>query len=104
MKKMQGIYNDAINGDTKFGDFEIDVDKTRQNAELMQQNKKGGDGDKLYMKDGSSVLVRKSGTELKVKAYIETYNEDGFIVDNNVKKLKTETVRIFYVDLNLRFS
>lgn len=103
MKKMQGIYNDAINGDTKFGDFEIDVDKTRQNAELMQQYKKGGDGVKLYMTDGSSVLVRKSGTEPKVKAYIETYNEDGFIADNNVKKLKTELDRIFDVDSNVSF-
>lgn len=104
MKKMQGLYNDALRGDTKFGDFEIDVDKTRQNAELMEQYKKGGDGVKLYMTDGSSVLVRKSGTEPKVKAYIETYNEDPSVAENNVKKLKDELDRIFDVDSNVSFK
>lgn len=103
MKKMNGIYQDALRGDTKFGDFEIDVEKTKANMEEMEKYKQGGDGVKLYMTDGSSVLVRKSGTEPKVKAYIETFNEDENIADENVEKLKTELERIFDTTGNVSF-
>ena len=103
MKKMQGIYNDALRGDTKFGDFEIDVEKTKTNMEEMEKYRQGGDGVKLYMTDGSSVLVRKSGTEPKVKAYIETYNKDGEIADKNVEKLKDELDKIFDITGNVSF-
>ncbi len=103
MKKMQGIYNDALRGDTKFGSFEIDVEKTRANMQAMEEYKQGGDGVKLYMTDGSSVLVRKSGTEPKVKAYIETYNKDAAVAEQNVKDLKAELDEIFDLSANVSF-
>ena len=37
----------------------------------MEHYKKGGDGVMLYFKDGSSLLVRKSGTEPLIRYYIE---------------------------------
>ena len=72
MSRMENIYKNALDGDTKFGNFNIDVARTKQNVDAMERYRKGGDGVKLYFDDGSSVLVRKSGTEPKVKAYIET--------------------------------
>ncbi len=101
MKKMHGIYTNALRGDTKFGDFEIDIDKTKANMTEMENYKKGGDGVKLYMTDGSSVLVRKSGTEPKVKAYIITYHKNADIADKNVTKLKEELDKIFDISANI---
>ena len=104
MKKMNGILNDALRDDTKFGDFEIDVEKTKAVMDEMEGYKKGGDGIKLYMTDGSSVLVRKSGTEPKVKAYIETYDEEAEVADKKVEKLRAELDRIFDTTGNVSFK
>lgn len=98
MKRMEDIYESALKGKTQFGKFEIDVEKTKECAEEMEQYKKGGDGVKLYFTDGSNVLVRKSGTEPKVKAYIETYSKDPAVTAENVVELRKELDRIF--DLN----
>lgn len=102
MQRMEDIYKGALEGRTKFGDFEIDVQKTEENAKLMEEYRKGGDGVKLYFTDGSNVLVRKSGTEPKVKAYIETYNKDPKKADENIVKLREELDKIF--DLNSEIS
>ncbi len=98
MKRMEDIYDAALKGQTQFGKFEIDTEKTKECAEEMEQYKKGGDGIKLYFTDGSNVLVRKSGTEPKVKAYIETYSKDKATAENNVVELRQELDKIF--DLN----
>ena len=95
MQRMENIYQNALNGETNFGNFEIDVEKTKENKNSMEQYRKGGDGVKLYFTDGSSILVRKSGTEPKVKAYIETYNDSATIADNNVIELRKELDSIF---------
>ncbi len=104
MGRMQDIYEGALSGDTKFGNFEIDVDKTKENTDKMEEYRKGGDGVKLYFTDGSSVLVRKSGTEPKVKAYIETYNKDAEVADNNVVELRSELDKIFDIKSNVSFT
>ncbi len=97
MNRMKDIYNNALEGNTVFGNFEIDVNRTKANIEKMEEYKKGGDGVKLYFTDGSSVLVRKSGTEPKVKAYIETYNDKAEVADNNVVELRQELNNIFSI-------
>lgn len=71
MKKIYQIYNDAANGYLDFGNFTIDFKKTKEVMEDMKTYKEGGDGIKLYFTDGSSCLVRTSGTEPKIRIYIE---------------------------------
>ncbi len=95
MRKVKDIYSAALSGNTKFGDFEIDVEKTRANMDAMEHCKKGGDGVKLFMTDGSSILVRKSGTEPKIDAYIETCNKDADVAEQNLSELKAKLVDIF---------
>lgn len=97
MNRIQNIYERALEGDVEFGDFEIDVERTQQNMQAMENYRKGGDGVKLYFTDGSSILVRKSGTEPKVKAYIETYNDNAAVADNNLVELREELDEIFDV-------
>ncbi|MBQ4123988.1 hypothetical protein IJD44_09785 [bacterium] len=98
MQRMENVYKNALKGKTQFGDFEIDVPKTKACVAAMEEYRKGGDGVKLYFTDGSNVLVRKSGTEPKVKAYIETYSEDAAVTDSNVAKLRETLDKVF--DLN----
>ena len=98
MDRMKNIYNEAVKGNNDFGSsYKIDIEKTEANQKSMEHYKKGGDGVKLYLTDGSSVLVRKSGTEPKVKAYIEVANDDPKIADNTVSELRTELENIFTI-------
>lgn len=97
MNRMKEKYQSALDGFCNFGDFQIDINTTKANMEEMERYKKGGDGIKLYFTDGSSILVRKSGTEPKIKAYIETYNDSSQIADENTKKLKQELDKIFEI-------
>ncbi len=98
MSRMEAIYNDALEGKDSFGkNYKIDVERTEENRNEMERYKKGGDGVKLYLTDGSSVLVRKSGTEPKVKAYIEVANKDAQVANNTIKELKEEVESIFTI-------
>ena len=73
MAKAQDMFDRAQNGDNKFGNNHfIDAEKSLKHKAEMEHYKKGGDGIKLFLNDGSSVLVRKSGTEPLVKFYIES--------------------------------
>lgn len=72
MDRAENIYQSALKGETKLGrNFEIDAQASQAVRENMMHYKKGGDGVKLILTDGSTVLVRKSGTEPLVKCYIE---------------------------------
>ena len=72
MQKFEKIYDDAIAGNIKFGnEHAIDVEKTVALRKSMEEYKEGGDGIKLILTDGSTVLLRKSGTEPLIKCYIE---------------------------------
>lgn len=65
------------NGSKKslFG-YEIDVDKTVHHNARIKEFKNGGDGHKIFFMNGSSVLVRKSGTEPLLRYFIDaTSNE-----------------------------
>jgi len=98
-KKVSNFYETAVHGDnnqkTKFSkNFEIDKQKTLENELLMKEYKKGGDGFKFYMTDGSSVLIRKSGTEDKIKTYIEVISDKSLSRDavrDRISELKNVT-------------
>lgn len=97
MKNIENVYEKALKGNTELGNFIIDVEATQKNREKMLESMPDGDGIKLYFTDGSSILIRKSGTELLVKAYIETFNDDAKVADQNVIDLKQEIDKILTV-------
>ncbi len=76
--------NKAIKGFEKYLDgsqdklqgFEIDKERTKGYYDNMCKYKENGDGLKIYLKDGSYALIRKSGTEPKLRIYIETINQE----------------------------
>lgn len=85
VNKMETIYNNAVNaGNTTFAQgFEIDVEKTKAHRQEMIHYSGKSDGVKLFFTNGSSVLVRKSGTEPKVRGYVEAYGQnDGEALEN----------------------
>ncbi|MCQ2744390.1 MAG: hypothetical protein MJ230_06320 [bacterium] len=84
MAKVENMYNDAMNGKTKIGSsHEIDAEKTAELRARMEAQRKGGDGYKFILTDGSSVLLRKSGTEPLVKCYVEATGENSEAAKNN---------------------
>ena len=54
-------------------DLPVDVERSRGYYHGVRKFKKSGDGVKIYFQNGSSILVRKSGTEPIAKVYIEAY-------------------------------
>lgn len=98
MKRVENILNKAVEGDTAFGDdFEIDTEKSIKIKQEMEHYKKGGDGVKLFLTDGSTVLVRKSGTESLVRCYIVGVGEDEETATNSKDKLQKIMNEIFEV-------
>jgi len=72
MKKVENRYNSALNGDVDFGELhKVDRLKTIKTAENIKEYRPQGDGFKFVMTDGSTVLVRKSGTEPLTRFGIE---------------------------------
>jgi len=59
-------------GDKKtLGGYEVDQKRTQAMFERMSEQKEGGDGYKIYLKDGSSALIRMSGTEPKARVLLD---------------------------------
>ena len=84
MANVEQLYNDAMNGKTKLGDsHEIDAAATAELRARMEAQRKGGDGYKFILTDGSSVLLRKSGTDPLVKCYIEATGENAEAAKKN---------------------
>ena len=77
MKRIDGFYSKILSSENpRISDnFKLDAAKTLENEKLMKEYKKGGDGYKFYMTDGSSILIRKSGTEDKIKEYVEVVSD-----------------------------
>lgn len=89
MAKVENTYNDAMNGKVEFGPMhKIDAKKTADLRASMENYRKGGDGYKFILTDGSSVLIRKSGTEPLVKCYIEATGKDA-----NAAKVNSDALR-----------
>lgn len=77
MNRVGRFYNQILSEENlQFSkNFTLDTAKTLENEKLMKEYKKGGDGYKFYMTDGSSILIRKSGTEDKIKEYVEVVSD-----------------------------
>jgi phosphomannomutase len=74
MDKAESLYENIEKGGTvQFmeGRYTVDNSATINARQQMQKMKSGGDGVKLIFTDGSSLLVRPSGTEPKLRGTIE---------------------------------
>jgi|GEM_PF-365894 len=56
---------------TELAGFKVDTEKTKAVHEELCEQKKNGDGIKIYLENDANVLVRKSGTESLVKLYVD---------------------------------
>lgn len=88
MKRVEAMYEDAMNGFVDFGETHtIDAAKTAEARQKMEAQRKGGDGYKFILTDGSTVLLRKSGTEPLVKCYIEAAGDNPKSAEENSSAL-----------------
>ena len=75
MDRVCDFWLDKINASEENVDFDawhrIDKETTVNEDINIRSYKSGGDGYKFFMTDGSTVLIRKSGTEPVVRCYIE---------------------------------
>lgn len=74
----------------EFAGLKIDVDKTVETANNIRHFKKDGDGAKFCFENGSSMTVRKSGTEPIAKVYFETLGKSPEEEGQIMKQLQTE--------------
>ena len=88
IKRAKDVYFNAINGENDFGEFKIDAKKTYEHQRIMESYKQGGDGIKLFFNDGSSVLVRKSGTEPLIRYYIEAIADSEASTQEKLEKIE----------------
>lgn len=96
MAKVEAMYNDAMEGKVDFGPaHKIDAQKTAELRASMEAYRKGGDGYKFILTDGSSVLMRKSGTEPLVKCYIEATGENAEAAKANSEVLRAHMDEFF---------
>ena len=72
-------------------DLFVDVARSNQEAQALQKGFHTQDGVKLYLTDGSWVLVRASGTEPLVRVYLEVQGTDAFQVAQ-----KQEALEVFW--------
>lgn len=82
-------------GKTYFDEtHEIDKDATIEADANNRKYREGGDGYKFVLKDGSTVLIRKSGTEPIIKCYIESTGKDSERAKENsqVLRIKAESM------------
>ena len=56
--------------------YDIDIEKTVSHNKKIKNFKKSGDGHKIFLNNGSSVLVRKSGTEPILRYFIDATSSE----------------------------
>ena len=96
MDRFVSIYERAQNGNIQFSDTHlIDIEKTNEHLDIMKKYKEDGDGIKLFLTDGSTILVRKSGTEPLLRCYIEAAGDTQQHAQDNMKLLKRTMDNIF---------
>lgn len=91
LSKVDRLYNRAINDcEDDLGDYHhtINSERTAATKKSMETYRKGGDGVKFVLTDGSTVLVRPSGTEPLVKCYIEATGADAGKAKDNADSLR----------------
>lgn len=68
-----------FNGEeTEIAGMNIDYEKTYENDSKLREYKQGGDGMKIYFDNGSSLLIRKSGTEPVLRLYIDAADNESY--------------------------
>ena len=99
MDKMEKVYSDAINGvNNEFiPGFYIDAEKSREHREKMIEYKGNSDGVKLYFTNGSQLTVRKSGTEPKIRVYVDSKGNTDEEAKQNCSALKEQISSILSV-------
>lgn len=63
---------------TEIAGMNIDYEKTYEIDAKLRKYKPNGDGLKIYLENGSSVLIRKSGTEPVLRLYIDATDQDSY--------------------------
>lgn len=75
--KTINFFEQYANGQkTSLFGYEIDIEKTIFHNEKIKKFKPNGDGHKIYFKNGSSVLIRKSGTEPLLRYFIDANDKE----------------------------
>ena len=89
LNKAKERYDEAIIGNLDFGAMhKIDLEKTIDAANNIKHYRENGDGIKFVMTDGSTVLIRKSGTEPLLRFYIESVAKNDDLAMQGAESLK----------------
>lgn len=99
MAKMEKVYQDAVSGknDEFIPGFYIDAEKSKEHRAKMIEYKGNSDGVKLFFTNGSQITVRKSGTEPKIRVYVDSKGNTDEEAKQNCAKLKEQTDSILNV-------
>lgn len=99
MAKMENVYQDAISGRNNefIPGFYVDAEKSKEHREKMIEYKGNSDGVKLYFTNGSQITVRKSGTEPKIRVYVDSKGNTDEEAKQNCSTLKAQINSILSV-------
>ena len=99
MAKMEKVYQDAISGRNNefIPGFYVDAEKSKEHREKMIEYKGNSDGVKLYFTNGSQITVRKSGTEPKIRVYVDSKGKTDEEAKENCSALKAQINSILSV-------
>lgn len=99
MAKMEKVYQDAVSGKNNefISGFYIDAEKSQEHREKMIEYKGNSDGVKLYFTNGSQITVRKSGTEPKIRVYVDSKGSSDEVAKQNCSRLKEQIDSILNV-------
>jgi phosphomannomutase len=90
-----GFFDKYLKGEGKeFAGFKVDTKKTQSHNEAILKYKPSGDGTKLFLEGGSEVLLRKSGTEPIVRAYVNAAGKDPQEASKNYETLNSAMLKI----------
>lgn len=90
-----GFFDKFLKGEENtFAGFKVDTQKTQTHNEAILKYKPSGDGTKLFLEGGSEVLLRKSGTEPIVRAYVNAAGENPEKAAGNFEILNNAMLKI----------
>ncbi len=81
-KTVRAFRNYFIGKHNTLAGYEIDFEKTYALEKGIKEQKPGGDGIKVCLKNGASALIRESGTEPVLRLIIDAKDKESF---NNIK-------------------
>lgn len=93
-EEKQEILEKVKNFNKPIDGFEYDAAQIRRHKEEMLKHRPQGDGFKFIFKDGSFILVRASGTEPLIKAYVETSASSKSESKEKIKRLENTAAEL----------